>query len=156
MNASQQIAKHFHEVFFSGNWTASNLKDALEDVSWKEAITPIEDLNTIATLVFHSSYYVREVLKVLKGGSLDASDKHSFTHPPINSEEDWNNFLAIVWSDAEKFSQQIALLPEETLYTEFTNPDYGIYFRNLFGIVEHTHYHLGQIALIKKMLKAKK
>ena len=29
---------------------------------------------------------------------------------------------------------------------------YGNYFRNLTGIIEHLHYHLGQIVLIKKLI----
>jgi len=29
---------------------------------------------------------------------------------------------------------------------------YGNYYRNFHGIIEHCHYHLGQIVLIKKML----
>ncbi|MGN6163930.1 MAG: hypothetical protein ACTHOF_05245 [Flavisolibacter sp.] len=34
----------------------------------------------------------------------------------------------------------------------FVDEKYGTYYRNLQGIIEHTHYHLGQIVLIKKLL----
>jgi hypothetical protein len=40
-------------------------------------------------LVYHANYYVSAVLKVLQGGPPDASDKFSFTHPPIACKEDW-------------------------------------------------------------------
>jgi hypothetical protein len=36
------------------------------------------------------------------------------------------------------------------------NAKYGNYYRNLHGIIEHTHYHLGQIVLIKKLLKRRR
>lgn len=65
MNSTKQIAKHFRDVHFGGNWTFVNLKDTLADITWQEAITKYKDLNTIATLVFHSNYYVNPVLKVL-------------------------------------------------------------------------------------------
>ncbi|HAI83731.1 MAG TPA: DUF1572 domain-containing protein, partial [Chitinophagaceae bacterium] len=29
----------------------------------------------------------------------------------------------------------------------------GTYYRNILGLIEHTHYHLGQIALIKKIIR---
>ena len=75
MNLSSQIAKHLREVYFGGNWTSSNLKDNLTDVSWQQATTPIYSLNTIATLVYHLSYYVNAVSKVLQGQALNARDK---------------------------------------------------------------------------------
>jgi len=61
MALSKQIAQHFSAVHFGGNWTAINLKDTLEDITWQQAITKVHNLNTIATLVFHLNYYVSAV-----------------------------------------------------------------------------------------------
>lgn len=152
MNVSKQIAKHVREVYFGGNWTCSNLKETLTDITWRQATTQVYSFNTIATLVYHVHYFVRAVTRVLQGGPLDANDKFSFDHPPILSQDDWENFLASVWSDAEIFADLIERLPESTLGEIFADEKYGIYYRNLQGIVEHTHYHLGQIAIIKKIL----
>ena len=44
MQLSNQIAKHFREVYFGGNWTCSNLKDQLKDVTWKQATQKIYSL----------------------------------------------------------------------------------------------------------------
>jgi hypothetical protein len=33
-----------------------------------------------------------------------------------------------------------------------TDPQYGSYYRDPQGIIEHLHYDLGQIVLIKKIL----
>jgi hypothetical protein len=147
-----QIAKHFREIHFGGNWTSSNLKDNLEDVSWQQATTRVYDLNTIATLVYHTHYYVHAVLQVLQGGTINASDKFSFTHPPIQSQQDWEKFLEQVFTDAEKFAGLVEQLPDHILWEDFTDSKYGNYYRNLHGIIEHTHYHLGQIVMIKKIL----
>jgi hypothetical protein len=43
-------------------------------------------------------------------------------------------------------------LPESKLAETFSDEKYGNYYRNIHGIIEHTHYHLGQIVLIKKIL----
>ncbi len=43
-------------------------------------------------------------------------------------------------------------LPEHKLWEDFTDKKYGNYYRNFHGIIEHSHYHLGQIVLIKKIL----
>lgn len=154
MNLTAQIAKHFREVHFGGNWTCSNLKDNLATLSWQQATTKIQSLNTIAALVYHVNYYVSAVLKVLKGETLNARDEYSFNHPPIHSQEDWETLRDKALTDAEHFAALIEQLPESKLWENFEEEKYGIYYRNLHGIIEHTHYHLGQIALIKKMLTA--
>lgn len=152
MSLSKQIATHFREIHFGGNWTSSNLKDHLADITWQQAITQVYSFNTIAALVFHINYFVSAVLKVLQGEALNAHDKYSFDHPPILSQEDWENFLNKVWMDAENFASLVEELPESKLYEIFAEEKYGTYYRNIHGIIEHAHYHLGQIVLIKKIL----
>jgi hypothetical protein len=152
MNLSTQIAKHFRDVHFGGNWTSSNLKDILKDVSWQQATTPVHSFNTIAVLVYHMNYFVSAVLKVLQGGPLDAHDKFSFDCPQIQSQQDWEKLLDKTWADAEAFANLVEQLPEHTFGENFTDEKYGSYYRNIHGIIEHIHYHTGQISLIKKIL----
>ena len=90
MNPAAQIAKHLRDVHFGGNWTFSNLREALAGVSWQQATTQVHSLNTIATLVYHIHYYISLVTKVLEGEPLNGSDKYSFNCPPILSQQDWD------------------------------------------------------------------
>jgi hypothetical protein len=152
MNLSTQIAKLLRAVYFGGNWCAVNLKDTLADVSWQEAITKINSFNTIAVLVYHMNYYVIAIVKVLQGGPLDAHDRFSFDCPPIQSQEDWEKLLDKFWTDAENFASRVEQLPENKLAETFSDEKYGNYYRNIHGVIEHLHYHLGQIVLIKKLL----
>ena len=152
MKLTEQIAKHFREIHFGGNWTSVNLKESLADVDWQQAITKVYSFNTIATLVYHTNYYVSAVSKVLKGEALNAKDKYSFDLTPIQSQQEWEKLLNKVWDDAENFATLIEQLPESKLWETFTDEKYGNYYRNIHGIIEHTHYHLGQIILIKKLL----
>lgn len=152
MNLPAQIAKHLREVHFGGNWTSVNLKDMLAGVTWQQATTQVHSFNTIASLVYHLNYYVSAVLKVLQGEPLTAKDQFSFDLPPIQSEEDWEQLLTKTWNDAETFASLIEALPESKLEEDFTDKKYGSYYRNLHGIIEHCHYHLGQIVMLKKLV----
>ena len=98
------------------------------------------------------NFFVSATLKVLQGGPLDAKDKYSFDHPPILSEEDWEKLLEKTWADAESLASLIERLPEKTLSEPFVDERYGSYYRCLHGPIEHCHYHLGQIALMKSMI----
>jgi len=155
MHLTKQIAKQFREVYFGGNWTAVSLRENLEGLSWQQATTRVYSFNTIAGLLVHMNYYIKEILKVVAGGTLEASDKFSFDHPPILSNEDWEKLLESIWSDAEKFAVTIEQLPEHKLWETFANGLYGNYYRNFQGVTEHVHYHLGQIVLINKILAEK-
>ena len=150
MNLSKQIAKNFREVYFGGNWTSSYLQQHVLDIDWQQATTKYTSFNTIAALVYHIGYYVSAVSNVMQGNSLDAHDKYSFDHPPIHSSEDWNNLLDKTWNNAEQFARLIEDLPESKIWEPFADGKYGNYYRNLVGVIEHAHYHLGQIVLIKK------
>lgn len=155
MNLTTQLAKHFRDVHFGGNWTCSNLKEHLADVTWQEATTQVYSFNTIAVLTFHVNYFVSAVIKVLQGEALDANDTYSFDHPPIHSQEDWEKLRNKALADAELFASLIEHLPEAKLWEDFSDKKYGSYYRNIQGIIEHTHYHLGQIVMVKKMVQEK-
>lgn len=153
MTTPQLLAKHLRDVHFGGNWTSVDLKEQLADVTHEEATAPIPSFNTIVKLAYHIHYYVRTQLQVLKGGVLDAHDKFSFDHPMIGSELEWNEFLTKCFNDAEDLAAEIEKLPEHRLAEAFTDPKYGTYHRNILGLIEHTHYHLGQIVILKKLLR---
>jgi hypothetical protein len=154
MTTSTTIATHFRHVHFGGNWTCVNLRDTLKDVNWQEALHARGGFNSIAVLTYHIHYFVGAVLKVLDGGPLDAHDTLSFAHPPITNEADWQQLLEKVWSDAERFAALVEQLPDDRLHTDMADPKYGTWYRNLHGIIEHTHYHLGQIVVLKKVLRS--
>ncbi|MEZ4935997.1 MAG: DUF1572 domain-containing protein [Crocinitomicaceae bacterium] len=151
-----QIAKHMHDVHFGGNWTVSNVKETLSNIHWNEALVQKENVNSIATLTYHINYFVGVALNYLQSGKLEGDDKLSFNHPPIHSEEDWNMMTAHYLIQVEELVEEIKKLDDATLFLDFGDSKYGNYFRNLIGIVEHTHYHLGQINLLRKLNRAEK
>ena len=152
MKTTQEIAKNLHQVYFGGNWTASNFKDQLQGVTIEMAIQKVNNLNTILTLCYHIHYYLKGTMDVLKGGDLTIRDKYSFDHPQLNTEEEWQAFQDNMWQEAKEFIALVEQLDDTVLDTFLAEEKYGKYFRNLIGISEHAHYHLGQIAVIKKLI----
>jgi hypothetical protein len=152
---SVQIARHIRELHFGENWTDVSLKELLADLNWKEANIQVHNLNSIAVLVFHINYYINAVLKVLQNKPLEARDKYSFDLPPVNSKKDWDLLLTKTWDEAEEFAKLIENLTEQELWSIMIDKKYDTYYRNFQGIIEHCHYHLGQIALIKKIIRDK-
>ena len=152
MMTSKLLAKQLHQVYFGGNWTASNFKDSLQDITLEMANEKVGDLNTILALTFHIHYYVKGTAEVFKGGELTIRDKFSFDHPTIQNKEDWQEYQNIMWNEAKEFISLIEQLDDNKLNDFMADEKYGTYFKNIAGIIEHTHYHLGQINVIKKIV----
>lgn len=148
---SKLIAKQLHDVYFGGNWTSVNVQKTLENVDWIQATTKIDSFNTIAILVNHMNYYISGVKDVLLGNPLTIKDEFSFNHPPINNQEDWVKFVKNAYHQVREFISEIEKLTDEQIKADFIEPKYGTWLRNLSGITEHCHYHLGQMVIIKKL-----
>ncbi|MGB0429511.1 MAG: DUF1572 domain-containing protein [Bacteroidia bacterium] len=151
MNTPQQLALHLRQVYFGGNWTWSNLRDNIKEVSLKQATQKFENLNTIATLTFHIHYFVKVQLKLLKEGVLEGKDAESFDHPKFENEQDWIAYKNEIFKEAEEYIELLSDFDEKQIFNVLIEEKYGSYFRNFLGLIEHTHYHLGQIALVKKL-----
>lgn len=154
MSTVLQLAKRFREVLLDGLWIANtNFKDQLSDVTWEQAVTRVCSLNTIAMLTFHIDYYIAGLIQVFEGGPLEIRDKYSFDLPPVESQEQWESLLNKLLSDAEKFAVLLEQMPDAKMNEVFVDEKYGTYLRNIDGMIEHCYYHLGQITLIKKLVK---
>lgn len=149
---SKQLAKNLRDVHFGGNWTFVNLKDTLKDIDRNKAIFKECDHPSILALVYHIHYFVKTINTVLEENRLEGNDKLSFDHPEIGSDEEWEKFLRKVWLAATKCARLIESFPDSRLNDDFIDRKYGTYYRNMAGIIEHTHYHLGQIVILKSRI----
>ena len=153
MENKDVLAKRFQDVILNNSWVANNsFKNQLSDLPLETALYKLGTLHSIASLTQHIHYYIAGTLNVLNGGNLEIKDAYSFDFNPINTEEDWQNVLAVFWADAEEFALKVAALPEEKLSDIFVKEEYGTYHFNINTLIEHSYYHLGQIVLLKKLI----
>jgi len=99
-------------------------------------------------------FYLNAVLSRLKGTPLQFKHEDTFKAPQIQSQEEWEKLVADCYTAAESLAKEIEHAPAEKL--EEINPgNQYSYYKNLHGVVEHTYYHLGQIVLLKKLVRSK-
>ncbi len=154
MNLPHALANRLKEVFTEGKWVmGTNFKEQIFELDWQDAIKSVHQLNSVADLTFHILYYINGVNQLLKGGTLDIKDEFSFDAPPIASEQDWLDLKENFSVAANEFINLVEQMDNEKLFKPFVDEKYGNYHRNLDVMIEHTYYHLGQIVLIKKLLK---
>lgn len=154
MNIAPLVAQHVAEVVH-GNWTEIYLDEAIADVSYQEAIAvPAGLVNSIAMLVNHLEFYNFVITERLMGTEPVIDDANGFAIS-IQNEDDWQLLKQRTLDSFKKLADMVSQLPEETLHN-FTPTGKTSFYKTLHGLSEHAHYHLGQIVLLKKLVRAAK
>ncbi|MCE3281655.1 MAG: DinB family protein [Chitinophagaceae bacterium] len=149
MKLTEVLAQHFYEVNYGDNWTDAAVKDVLQGISWKQAVKKVGDVNTIALLLFHMDFYNLVVYDRIVGVKRQFDHEDSL-EVSISSEKDWLQLQETYFSNVDKIYTAIMAFDEDKLFEKKTvNTPY----KNIHGLVEHIHYHLGQISLLKKLTK---
>lgn len=148
MKLTEAIAQHFYEVNYGGNWTDAAVKDALKDITYEQATKKIGSANTIALLLFHMDFYNMVVYDRLVG------NKRSFQHeeslqPDIKNEKEWQQLQQTYFDNVDRIHKAILAFDESLLFEVKTK---NTPYKNLHGLVEHIHYHLGQINILKRII----
>lgn len=145
------LAKHLRDLYDGGNWTSVCMSATLRDIPIGQALARIGEVHAIAELLFHIDYYVSTVLGVLKGGALEAHDRFSFDLKVPADETEWRAQVEQALQRGHALADAVEAMDPEQLEGDFADPKYGTWHRNILGLIEHTHYHLGQIALLKRL-----
>ncbi len=156
MNITSLIAQHLLAVHEGNNWTDVNIADVLKDVTTQEAstLTPASR-NTIEALLHHITYWNRIMVQRINGIKVEISESNGFKTLPLLTDADWNHLKEDNIASAHELSKAIMSVNERRLPQPIIE-DYSSTYKNLQGTVEHVHYHLGQIVLIKNLMRALK
>jgi uncharacterized damage-inducible protein DinB len=153
MKITELLAENLIQVFEGGNWTEVSMRDALSDVSYVEAntITPASQ-NTIASLVHHVIYWNGVIVQRMRNHDPEIPAANGFDGEAPASEKDWRSLIEQARHSFVELADAIKQF-EPARLSELTNFGQSTFSKNLFGIVEHAHYHLGQIMILKKFVK---
>lgn len=155
MNIQTQIAQHLLQVTEGDNWTDVNIADIIKDISVEEATHRTEaSPNTIASLIHHLSYWNRIMIQRINGIKPDIPESNGFDVPHLRTDQDWGNLKADYFASVQELADAILKVDEARLEQPIVE-GYSSVYKNLQGTVEHVHYHLGQIVILKKLVRAK-
>lgn len=154
MHLPDIIAQHVLDVHRGNNWTEVDLAHTLRDVTLAEAttLTPASP-NTIAALVRHLVFWNQVMARRAHGEFTQVPAENGFVGPNLPTEADWQALQIALWQSAEELAAAIRRVPAEQL-TEPILPGYSSAYKNLQGAVEHLHYHLGQLVILKNLVRS--
>ena len=153
MNITALIAQHVIDVHEGNNWTEVNIVNTLKDVTVQEATTLTKaSPNTIASLLHHISFWNRVMVKRTQGIAVAVNEANGYDVPPL-TEETWLALKEDNLRSAQELADAVKAFDESKLMDPII-PNYSSAYKNLQGAVEHIHYHLGQVVILKKLAKA--
>lgn len=154
MNITALIAQHVIDVHEGDNWTEVNIANTLKDVTVHEAVTLTRaSPNTIAALLHHISFWNRVMVKRTQGIAVAVNEANGYDVPALENEAAWQALKADNLRSAQELAAAIKAFDESKLMDPIM-PHYSAAYKNLQGAVEHIHYHLGQVVILKKLIKA--
>ena len=149
---TELIAEHILEVYEGNNWTGVSIVDTLNNVSWQQAQQKTNaSSNTIAALLHHIYYWNGIMMQRINGVNPAIPDTNGFDVSELRNENDWNDLKEKAYQSFIALATAVKNFPEEKL-NEISPTGKSTYYKNFQGIVEHAHYHLGQMVIIKKLL----
>ena len=154
MEITKKIAAALQDVFSGGNWTDVDIESTLKDVDFRTAQKPVPFTeNTIAKILYHLKYSNEIVLARAEGmaASYD-NEQEGFAAPVLESDADWQQLVKDTLESARKLADKIQDFDAEKLNAPIVE-GFSTAYKNFQGVVEHAHYHLGQIMMIKKYLE---
>jgi hypothetical protein len=149
-----RIADQLRRAFRGDPWHGPPLSDLLSGVSAEQSrLRPLASAHTIHELVLHIDIYVRVALEATRGNPMPGLFGTEQDWPAAGTgDEAWDAALKQLFERAESLAQRIEGFVDWHLQETVPGRDYDFYY--LFhGVVQHSLYHGGQIAMLKRALQ---
>ena len=152
MREIERIADQLQRAFAGEAWHGPAILTILEGVTAQQAgAKPIKGAHSIWELVLHIAAWEQAGVRRLGGDPAKLSDDEDWPRVPDTSEAAWQQTKKILSSNHNEFADAISKLDDARLDGPIVESSATVYV-TLHGIVQHTLYHAGQIAILKKAL----
>ena len=152
MNETQQIADSYRAATLKGAWYGPTLAELLAKTSPEQAVTPPRPgAHTISALLQHLLLWNERIRNTSDTNPLPRWEpEKEWAESPIP----WNELVSRWNRSRDLLEERLRTFPPEHLAKKVPGRDYP-YETMLRGIVGHTIYHSGQIAMVLSMLKSR-
>lgn len=149
---SSRIADQLRRAFGGEAWHGPCLRELLAGLTAEQAKAhPLQSAHSIWQLVLHIDAWVTAAFDAIEGVPMPKIVGTPIDWAPIPDASDaaWNRATDDMFQGAEELARAVELLPDPKLQEIVPGREYNFYHL-LHGIVQHSLYHAGQIAILKR------
>jgi uncharacterized damage-inducible protein DinB len=152
MREAERIAEQFRRAHEGEAWHGPSLKELLQDVTAEQSeARPVAGAHSIRELVLHIAAWERVARRRLAGEAAQIYNTPEDWPAAASSEEAWREALRALGEENAKLREAILRLDDSKLDEPIHEGMSSVYV-TLHGVVQHSLYHAGQIAVLKKAL----
>lgn len=152
MSEVERIVDQLNRAFAGDAWHGPSLMALLAGVSASQAATrPLNGAHSIWELVFHIAAWERAGARRLAGDRANLSDGEDWPTVADASEQAWEQTRKALQEGHNELQAGISQLDDSRLDQPIVAGLATVYV-TLHGIIQHTLYHAGQIAMLKKAI----
>ena len=151
MSETRRIRGLLHSVYRGPAWHGPSISENLEGITAAQAAShPIPGAHSIWEIVHHVTAWEREVVQFL-AGKAHVTMQGEDDWPPVKaaSEEAWDKTVADLRAAHTALADAIKRFGDDDLEKIVPGRDFP-WFVVFHGIIHHSLYHSGQIAMLKK------
>jgi len=152
-----RIADQLRRAFEGKAWHGSSLKELLADIDARQASArPIAAGHSIWELVSHIEVWTEAAAQAIHGVPMPRIVGTAKDWPPVTevSAPSWRAATDRMFTTAARMAGAMGLLGDRRLDEIVPGREYDFY-RLFHGVVQHSLYHAGQIALLKKATESR-
>ena len=152
MTEVARIVDQLSRAFAGDAWHGPSLMTILEDVSASQASSrAFSEAHSIWELVHHIAAWERAGLRRLGGDPANLTDDEDWPEVSDTSETAWKQTKEMLRAGHNEFQDTVSKLDDSRLDQLMVSGPATVY-GTLHGIIQHTLYHAGQIAILKKAI----
>ena len=150
MREIEQIVDQLNRAFIGEAWHGPAVIEILEGITAPQAAThPLAGGHSIWELALHITAWTRAASRRLQGDRAQLSEVENF--PPVTDlgQRAWEEARESIKAAYEELRGAILLLDDSRLDQPIMEGMSSVYV-TLHGVIQHSLYHAGQIAILKK------
>jgi len=154
MTEIQRILDQMLRAHEGDAWHGPSLREALDGVTAVEAAArPVPGAHSIREIVQHLAAWEDTLLRRLAGEPLREPAEGDWPRAATAGEDEWQALLGRLDERARRLRDAVSALDDAGL-DEPPYPGTATRYATLHGAVQHTAYHAGQIALLRRAVRA--
>jgi uncharacterized damage-inducible protein DinB len=150
MTETQRILEHYDRTMHGDAWHSYPVWQVLEGISVeKAAMRPLANAHSIWEIVGHMAFWEEVAARRLGGLRAGLEEDRNFSAMPEATEVNWQKTLDQFRASNQAFREALQKLDPARL-NELSAAGKRSFYEEAHGLIEHSVYHAGQIALLAK------
>src|SRR5262245_369201 len=153
-NEITRLIDQLDRAYAGEAWVGRPVRELLDGVDAELAAAhPIAGAHSIWELVTHITYWLDATARRLGGEAVDVLTDADWAQSPQPTAAAWKAALAALEAGHDRLRSVVGELDEDDLEDPVPGRTYNNYVL-VHGVLQHTLYHAGQIALLRRAARA--